>query len=55
MYSEAFWLVALALCQSSKGVSSYGTFGDEAYPQHICYHALACCLIKVEMVEDKRS
>jgi hypothetical protein len=28
-------LVASALCQSSEGVSSYGTFGDEAYPQHL--------------------
>jgi hypothetical protein len=29
MYSEAFSLVASALCQSSEG-ASYGTFGDEA-------------------------
>jgi hypothetical protein len=34
MYSEAFCLIASALCQSSEGVSSYGTFGYEAYPQH---------------------
>jgi hypothetical protein len=33
MYSEAFRLMASALCQSAKGVSSYGTFGDEADPQ----------------------
>jgi hypothetical protein len=33
IYSEAFWLIASALCQSSEGVSSYGTFGDEADPQ----------------------
>jgi hypothetical protein len=33
MYSEAFWLVASALCQSSEGAYSYGTFDDEAYPQ----------------------
>jgi hypothetical protein len=24
----------LLLCQSSEGVYSYGTFGDEANPQH---------------------
>jgi hypothetical protein len=33
MYSEALRLIASALCQSSEGVSSYGTFGDEAEPQ----------------------
>jgi hypothetical protein len=33
MYSEALWLIASALCQSSEGVSSYGTFGNEADPQ----------------------
>jgi hypothetical protein len=33
MYFEALWLIAFALCQSSEGVSSYGTFGDEADPQ----------------------
>jgi hypothetical protein len=30
---EALWLIASALCQSSEGVSSYGTFSDEADPQ----------------------
>jgi hypothetical protein len=35
IYSEAFWLIPSALCQSSEGVSSYGTFGDEADPQQI--------------------
>jgi hypothetical protein len=33
MYTEALRLIASALCQSSEGVSSYGTFGDEADPQ----------------------
>jgi hypothetical protein len=33
MYSEALRLIASALCQSFEGVSSYGTFGDEAGPQ----------------------
>jgi hypothetical protein len=33
IYSEAFWLIASALRQSYKGVSSYGTFDDEADPQ----------------------
>jgi hypothetical protein len=33
IYSEAFRSIASALCQSSEGVSSYGTFGDEADPQ----------------------
>jgi hypothetical protein len=35
IYSEALWLIASALCQSSEGVSSHGTFGDEADPQHL--------------------
>jgi hypothetical protein len=34
MYSEALRLIASTLCQSSEGVYSYGTFGDEAGPQH---------------------
>jgi hypothetical protein len=28
-------LMASALCQSSEGVSFYGTFGDEAGPQQV--------------------
>jgi hypothetical protein len=35
MYSKALQLIASALCQSSEGVSSYGTFGDEADPQQL--------------------
>jgi hypothetical protein len=33
MYFETLGLIASALCQSSEGVSFYGTFGDEAGPQ----------------------
>jgi hypothetical protein len=33
IYSEALWLIASTLCPSFEGVSSYGTFGDEADPQ----------------------
>jgi hypothetical protein len=34
-------LIASALCQSSEGVSSYGTFGDEADSQQLHYFRVA--------------
>jgi hypothetical protein len=34
IYSEALYLIASALCQSSEGVSYYGTFGAEADPNN---------------------
>jgi hypothetical protein len=33
IYSEALWSIASALCPTFEGVSSYGTFVDEADPQ----------------------
>jgi hypothetical protein len=45
---EALWLIASALYQSSEGVSSYGTFGDEADPQQE-WHIKSTTCDKIEV------